>query len=200
MHAYSFFLGLIFLNWLGQVITPTPEPLSINSPLPGSALQGQVVIQGNTDIPGFQISELWFSYPDGSGEFLIGQQRQPIRSGDLGIWDTTVINDGNYDLNLRVYLTDGTILQVSAGGLRVRNSSPIETNTPEVDDSPALVSPTALSPTITARPTATRLPQNPAAIQQADLGAGILAGAVGVIGGFVLLGLYLGLRRLMRRP
>lgn len=200
MRAYILAFGWIFLHWLGQAVTPTPEPVSITSPMPGAALQGQIVIEGTTDLPGFTMAEVWYSYSGGDGAFLIGQQREPVRAGELGIWDTTIINDGNYELHLRIFLMDGSVQEFVVSGLRVRNSSPIETNTPEFEDLSPAVTMTVPLPTATARPTATILPPNPAAIQQADLGAGILLGSVIVLGVFILAGVYLGLRKLLRQP
>lgn len=193
-------LGWIVLNWLAQVVTPTPQPVSIIAPLPGAALQGQILIEGSVDLPDFQMAELWYSYSDGTGSFLITQLRQPVQSGELGIWDTTVINDGNYDLHLRVFLTDGSVQEIAVGGLRVRNSTPIETNTPEIEVLHPEITATVPPPTATVRPSATALAPNPAAIQQEDLQTSVLFGVVVAVAGFMLLGTYLGFRKLMRRP
>lgn len=200
MWTHFVLLVSIILQWLGQISAPTPQPVSISSPVPGQPLQGQILIVGTTDVPGFQMAELWYSYQGGFGSFIINQQRESVRNGQLGIWDTTTINDGNYDLHLKVFLADGSVLEYSVPGLRVRNSSPIETNTPEIEITGAVNTPTPLHPTATMRPTATGLPTNPAAISQQDLTIGVIAGSVFVVGFFFLFGLYLGARKLMRRP
>jgi hypothetical protein len=200
MRANFFAFGWIFLHWFVQAITPSPEPVSITTPETGAALQGQILIKGSTDVPGFQMAEIWYSYDGGTGSFLISQQREAVQDGELGIWDTTTISDGNYELHLKIFLTDGSVQEYVVDGLRVRNSSPIETNTPPIEVLPANITPTQLLPTTTVRPTSTWLPPNPASITNMNLGEEFVLGGLIVAGVFVALGLYLGIRKLLHRP
>lgn len=182
--------------------SPTPPPpletpeLSIQAPLLGQALQGSVTITGNSAAPGFVYAEVAFTYSgDMTGTwFLISDASDPVVDGTLGQWNTSTITDGDYDLRLRVLLDDGSHLDVVIPGLRVRNYTPIET------DTPTPVTPTAtqipgeltLTPTLTPMklPSATPLPTNPAEITGQDIALGLGKGALAVIGLFALMGVY----------
>ena len=113
-------------------------------------LQGVVTIRGSSNETGFLSAEVDFTYAgDTTGTwFLIATDSQPVDSSTLATWDTTTITDGDYNLRLRVILSDGTHLDVIIPNLRVRNYTPIETPTP----APTAVQPT-LTPTITLTPT-----------------------------------------------
>jgi hypothetical protein len=191
-------------------VTPTAPPsLEILSPLAGQALQGSLAIRGTTDIPGFQSAELNFRYSHDLTRtwFLIQTMDEPVLQGSLAQWDTTTITDGNYDLRLLVSIADGSQKEIIVMGLRVRNYTPIETNTPTP------VTPTATqqpgdtpiptdTPTPTATdipPTPTGLPQNPAQVNPADLAISLGKGVLVVVGLFALVGIYQVLGSLRRR-
>ncbi len=147
-------------------ITPTPVQVSLISPIDGQAVQGKVIIQGNTAIEGFKFAELSFAY---SGTppltwFLIHTSEQPVTNGILAEWDTSTITDGLYDLQLKVLLENGDVITTNVKKLRVRNYTPIET------DTPTPITPTATQvpgdtpvPSATATPTETPVPPTPTA-------------------------------------
>jgi PTH1 family peptidyl-tRNA hydrolase len=170
----------------------TPPVVTLSAPLPGQVLQGKVPITGNTAIEGFQSIELTFAYannPTGTW-FLILYSSLPVADGLLAQWDTTTITDGDYTLRLVVRLADGSQQTLTLPGLRVRNYTPIETDTPPPpvpSATPApgqapIQPPTATLPaTATALPpTPTALPTNPAEVSTLalarTLGIGALAG------------------------
>ena len=66
---------------------------SIQSPLPGEAVQGLVQIKGNALIEGFSSYELAFSFGNDVTEtwFLIIQSQSPVSDDVLGEWDTSVL-------------------------------------------------------------------------------------------------------------
>lgn len=191
----------------------------IQSPYPGQALQGSVLIQGSTEVPGFKAAYLQFAYTNDATHtwFLIFETTTPINFDTLALWDTTTITDGNYDLRLVVLLQDGSQQALTVKGLRVRNYSPIETDTPtpQVTNTPSSPSggvdtggtPTPVNTTITpptASPTPliltpTPLPTNPAQISTQRLLGGLVKGAIISIGLFTLLGGYLAIRAWQRR-
>jgi hypothetical protein len=171
---------------------------SLTSPSEGQALQGAVTITGTTAVDGYASSELSFAYsgdPTGTW-FLISTTitNAPVFDDTLATWDTTTITDGDYALRLRVFLLDATFTDITVGGLRVRNYTPVETPTPAptVEQSTPLPSAT---PTATPQPTPTPLPRNPAVLDPADLRASLGVGGLAVLLAFALLGIYLWLRR-----
>src|SRR3990170_5369187 len=167
-------IRLVQLLWLilsagwqvgAQQIQPTegPTEVAIHSPLPGQVLQGIVAVSGNSAVEGFQSAELSFTYSQGAPEtwFQIGTSSDPVSHGEMGKWDTTTISDGNYTLRLEVKLEDGSQWIATAPAVRVRNYTPIETNTPAPSVEAATGQDTTPANTITATitpvlPTATR--------------------------------------------
>jgi hypothetical protein len=201
---------------LAAQVTVVPR-IYINSPYPGQALQGSVPIEGNTDIPGFKAAYLYFAYTNNPTDtwFLIYEDTSPVTSGTLTQWDTTTITDGNYDLRIIVTLEDGSQLTDYVSGLRVRNYSPIETNTPTVPpavattivstpgDNPLPTGTPTPNPTPTASPTPipptpTSLPRNPAELSLPTIFASLGRGALIAVGLFALLGIYLAARSARR--
>jgi hypothetical protein len=222
---------LILVTWLGlpSLMAAAPE-IAVVSPRPGEALQGVVTITGSAAVDGFAAMELSFAYSHDPGRtwFLIQESLQPVSSGALAAWDTTTITDGDYDLRLLVILKDGTKKMVVVAGLRVRNYTPVETNTPTATKPAPAATPEptrfpenavlsatpqngvrsatpedgvrSATPSITAvPPTATTLPTNPARLSQVDYAVSLTQGVAIVLVLFAALGLYLGIRRLKRR-
>jgi hypothetical protein len=169
---------------------------AILSPQKGEALQGVVTIRGSSNETGFLSAEVDFAYAGDTTDtwFLIATNNQPVDSNTLATWDTTTITDGNYNLRLRVFLSDGTHLDVNILNLRVRNYTPVETPTP---------APTAIQPTLTPTdtliptpfPTPTLLPANPAVLTSQEISTSLAYGGLGAGIFIVVFGFYLWLRR-----
>ncbi len=184
-----------------QEDTPIPgTQVKIVSPNPGQALQGTVLITGEIKVEQPFFVELSFSYADDHRDtwFVINE------SEDVGLdeisyeWDTTTITDGDYTLRLLAESDQGQSIDYIVG-LRVRNYSAIETDTPMPTATPAPAATFALtsSPTLTPSPlqiTPTSLPPNPAQIDSTDIGMSITMGGLVVIGIFSFLGIYQYLR------
>jgi hypothetical protein len=178
----------------------TPAQVIIGSPSAGQALQGNISISGTTDLPGFQSSELTFAYSQDSTNtwFLIAESNTPVREGELARWDTTTLTDGEYALRLVVNLADGGQVSARVPDLRVRNYTPIETDTP----TPVTPTTTPLpgdtpvptdtpTPTITPiPPTATALPPNPLQTSTQSIMQSFGKGILVIIGFFALIGIY----------
>jgi hypothetical protein len=183
--------GAFPLEVFAQENTP-----SFITPQPGDALQGVVTITGTSQVDGFASAEIAFSYtgdPTGTW-FRIASDDQPVLNGTLAIWDTTSISDGVYDLRLQVLTADGKTLQAIVSGLRVRNYTPVETPTPTEVIPAATPLPTS-TPTPTPFPTPSSLPQNPAVLSTREVSLGIGYGGLAAILLFLVLGLYLRMRR-----
>jgi hypothetical protein len=184
----------------------------ITYPLPGQALQGDILITGTTQVEGFAAYEISFGYtqdPTGTW-FQLQYATQPVDNGLLGHWDTSTITDDDYALRLVLYLIDGSQMTLIIPGLRVRNYSPIETDTPtplppSATPLPGTPLPPSTTPTSTpipsgtpVPPTPTPLPTNPAIVSQADVLTTIGTG-VGIGAGILLLfGAFLGIRQWLR--
>lgn len=169
------------------------EPVVI-SPRNGEAIQGRVEISGNTEMSGFQRTELEFRYvndPKGTW-FLLAETDQAVNPGKIAEWDTSIISDGNYDLRLSVCLTDGTCKNTIVQGIRVRNYSPVETPTPTdpVATSQVIVTKDTPIPTRTPRPTRPVFESNPAILTPSDLNSSLIRGGIVGIGFFLAFGIY----------
>ena len=184
-----------------------PEPdVSILFPSSGQAVQGSIPVRVDTSVQGFISAELTFAYQgDQTGTwFLISQSDEPLSEALMTEWDTTVLTDGIYNLRLVVELDNGTQLTGLVTGVRVRNYSPIETETPAPSPTSAPLD-TPL-PTETPLPSATPIPATPTALPPnaltltgADIRVNFLRGAAGGIALVILAGLYLSFRNLFRK-
>ena len=202
-------MQLLFLNPYWQ---ETSAP-TIHSPLVGQALQGIVQILGSTATEGFQSSEVSFAYFINPTDtwFLISESDVQVENGNLAEWDTTTISDGDYTLRLVVSLDDGSELVTTVEGIRVRNYSPVETDTPAATVPQPTLKATETStrtptPSITPIPsstpfaaTSTAPPPNPAEVSQNDVIISFMVGVLYTFGLFALLGILYGIQALIRR-
>ena len=201
------FVGLLLLALYlpGAAYAQNASPIHITTPASGDVLRGTVNITGTSAVDGFYTAELSFSYASDSTStwFPITTLDQPVTSGLLATWDTNLVTDGNYDLRLRVTLQDGTPLETIVTGLRIRNQTPTETPIPAATLTPEFVLPPAATllptlppvPTATRRPSPTPLPPNPAAVTQPEITSSLLHGLVAAFLAFIIIGLFLRLRR-----
>ena len=218
MRAILLLLSLLLsMPVLSQAATPTatatqPSPVVITYPLPGQPLQGDILITGNTQVEGFAAYEISFGYAQDptSTWFQLQYATQPVDNGVLAHWDTSTITDGDYALRLVLFVIDGSQTTLFIPGLRVRNYSPIETDTPtplppSATPQPGTPLPPSATPTSTpippatpVPPTPTPLPTNPAIVSRADVLTTVGTG-VGIGAGILLLfGAFLGTRQWLR--
>ncbi|MBU1660451.1 MAG: hypothetical protein KKD28_03155 [Chloroflexi bacterium] len=211
---------ILSLTLLIMSLAPAPQAsaqdethtqVEITSHSAGDALQGIITIIGNTVVDGFQSWEITFGYAnDTTGTwFFIFESAESVSNDTLTQWDTTTLSDGVYNLRLTVYLEGGRQTHFTVPDLRVRNYSPIETDTPTptLTPTPYTLTPQATStPTITASPTKTPIPitptplsTNPIEISSNDISNSLLRGTAGVLAAFLLIGLYASVRRTLRQ-
>lgn len=200
---------LLIIFWLA--LTPQPAAaqgapgLVITAPQSGQVIQGLAVISGSVTLLGFSYYELAFSYhddPTGTW-FLLQTSSLPVSEGELGVWDTSTLTDGDYDLRLRAYLLDGSFQEIIVSGLHVRNYTPAPTTAPTATASPlpGLVVPTALLATpvpatvIQTYPTPTPMPPNPASLEVSAIYGALQQGALLTLLLFLGMALFLRLRR-----
>ncbi len=186
---------------------------SISAPIAGQAISGQVSVVGTADAPNFAYAEVAFTYSADATStwFPLQTISQPVQESTLAAWDTTQISDGEYSLRLRVYSQDGTFQDFTVTGLQVQNTTATATATfvttaqpgeavPAATEAPLVVEsaplPTATPVTITSSgPTPEPLPANPAAIRVDQINFYLMRGALLAFAVFVVLGLFLRLRR-----
>jgi hypothetical protein len=182
-----------------------PTFLGITTPSAGAVLRGSVNITGDNQVQAgvFSHSEVAFAYADDpTGTwFLIGTNDQVVDGGTLAAWDTTLVTDGDYSLRLRVYLQDGSTVDVTVSGLHVRNDEAASTATPPVasEDLPTL---SATLPTSTLAPapktpaffTPAPAPGNPASLTDGSVLSTFRRGAIFTLIAFVLIGIFLRVR------
>ncbi|MBN1146948.1 MAG: hypothetical protein JXA78_06820 [Anaerolineales bacterium] len=193
-----------------ETATPTlADALAILSPQSDQALQGSVPVVVDAALEGLQSAELSFAYFQDPTDtwFPIQDSDQPLSNQTLAIWDTSKISDGDYSLRLVVTLKDGEQRSVLVSGLRVRNYTPIETDTPTPVTPSATLPPQdtppptqAPTPTQTpVPPTSTPLPRNPAEMGEQDILTSAALGALATLGLFSLGIIYQAMRAALKK-
>jgi hypothetical protein len=199
---------LLFPSWGVSAQETTPIPLAeiiVLSPVPGQALQGNILITAEINLEEYISAELSFSYADDPRDtwFLIHEIKEPINEGLSVEWDTTILTDGEYTLRV-IVITEQDQYSKVVPGIRVRNYSAIETHTPVPTSTPApadTLMPTAtVTSTITPVPlTPTPLPPNPAQLNIRDIGLSIGKGVLFALAALTLFGIYVFIRNQRRR-
>jgi hypothetical protein len=173
--------------------------LYVSYPPAGAVVQGVVKVIGSLPEEKFRSGVLSYAFDDGSNPnwFVITKFDKPLQDEVLGIWDSTTITDGNYQLRLKVNLIDGTNAFILVKGIQVANYTRIfSTPIPEA----AVVITTEeidlTSEIKVATPTALKI--NPAAIHSRDLleslGIGLFIGIFSLL----ILAIYIFLRNRTR--
>lgn len=163
----------------------------ILTPVPGEVLQGLIAVEGDAHGPEFAAYELAFSAQGDATDtwFVLARSNTPATAALLAEWDTTALTDGEYTLRLVMQLTNGETSTHFVENLRVRNYSPVETNTP----GPTATLEPGQMPTATTTslpPTVTPLPPNPALIPPARYQAAVTLGALSAPGLLAALAIY----------
>jgi hypothetical protein len=191
MRLFTFISTLFFLFYKFPSSLQVGGETSIQSPHPNEAIQGIYTIIGTTSIDGFLEYNLSFSFEDDpTGTwFVIHTGTEPVENDTIGTWDTTTLTDGSYNLRLIVHLLDDNTTTINIDNIRVRNYSPIETDTPAPTNTPNPEEPPP--PTHTPiPPTPTPLPPNPAGLFHTDIENYLVGGVFGALACMLILGLY----------
>ena len=194
------------LGVTAQESTPVPQAqIIVLSPVPGQALQGNILITAEINLEEYKSAELSFSYADDPRDtwFLIHEIKEPINEGLKIEWDTTILTDGEYTLRV-IVITEQDQYSKIVPDIRVRNYSAIETHTPVPSSTPApadTLTPTeTMTSTITpVHPTPTPLPPNPAQLNFRDIGLSIGKGVLFALAALALFGIYVFIQNRRRR-
>jgi hypothetical protein len=124
-----------------------PGYAEITSPRSGETLEGMVSIQGTADHPAFLGYDLSFAHDPVRADtwFPLGEPVQTrARQSPLGLFDTTELTPGLYQIRLRVHLEGGASLEHIVRSLRVGLTPPPATATSpsSAADGPASATPT----------------------------------------------------------
>ncbi|MBL8079385.1 MAG: hypothetical protein JNM55_15575 [Anaerolineales bacterium] len=180
--------------------------VTLTSPQSGDVLRGQVEIFGQMDVPNFSSAELAFSFVASDSAdtwFTIQTFPQPKTDSLLAVWDTTSVTDGDYTLHLRVYFQDGSSQDAAITDLKIRNDVVLPTETPMEAFSvstPLIAQPQAVTPLVLPTQTLTfaqptPLPQNPASLDKDSVYSTFGRGALIALVAFVLISIFLRLRK-----
>jgi hypothetical protein len=184
----------------------TPK-VEITSHKAGEAIRGIVPISGFTALDGLVSWELSFGYASNvlGTWFLIAEGNKPVSDDILVEWDTTTIIDGTYNLRLTVYLEGGRRNHFILPDIRVRNYTPIESDTPTstLTVTPITVTPRASNtPTVTLAPTTSPIPDtptpqptNPIEISPPEITNSLIQGAGIAFIAFLTMGVYTTIRK-----
>jgi hypothetical protein len=122
LHLPAVILSLLVFIHASSAAGQAPGYAEIAFPSDGEGLAGIVTIIGTANHPAFASYELTFAYQDDPTAtwFLLSEPvTTPVLDDRLGLWDTTAISAGVYQLRLRVNLEDGRFLQAVVPNLRI---------------------------------------------------------------------------------
>lgn len=149
------FFGLVAVGWSIALAAPNMRDCSggnavIIAPQSGANVTGIVQIEGTASLGGdFQYYKLEVA-PVGTEAWgnLVGEAREQVVNGQLGVWDSASAADGAYTIRLRVVDPTGNYCEATVTNINVQNSVPTAVPTPEFT-----VTPTEAPPIQNAVPT-----------------------------------------------
>lgn len=191
---------LSYLILLVFFLTSMTPGLYITYPEPEGLVSGIVEVRGSVPATNFKEAKLEYAYSNSATGtwFLIAKLDQVIQDDILAKWDTTTISDGTYMLRLKILYRDGKSDEIKVKNIRVANYTYTgQTPVGAIPTSPdsSVITDKTQEPEILPTP----LPLNPASISDDQFKNSLYLGSAVAVAGFVLLGIYLGLRRSRRR-
>jgi hypothetical protein len=97
------------------------DQIIITSPEPGDEVSGTIKITGTADVPNFGFYKYEVA-PMGSQNWAtIAANRDPVKNGDLGEWNTASLTNGDYFLRLVITDNVGATLEPCVIAVRVLN-------------------------------------------------------------------------------
>lgn len=99
-----------------------PSQVFITEPQNGSTIQGIVPITGTASVPNFGYYKFEMARPDDANWLSIEARNSPVAEGQLGNWNTTIVDPGLYQL--RLVVTDNTGQALPACVIQVNVTAP----------------------------------------------------------------------------
>jgi hypothetical protein len=97
-----------------------PDELILTSPEPGQEVSGTVTLVGTVAVDNFGFYKYEVA-PEGEDSWsTISAGREPVVNGDVGLWDTTTLTPGDYQLRLEVTDNQGQAYPACIIPVRVR--------------------------------------------------------------------------------
>ena len=96
-----------------------PDALILTAPEPGGDVSGTVTLVGTVDIDNFGFYKYEVSPQGAEAWATISAGRETVRNGDLGLWDTSTLTPGDYQLRLEVTDNQGQALPPCVISIRV---------------------------------------------------------------------------------
>jgi hypothetical protein len=128
-------VSLLLLAVPASLIIGAAAESGITSPSEGESVRGEVTITGTATDPDFWKYELHYNPVPGNPALWTALPGSPFTTavveGELAVWDTTAVSDGTYALLLRVVRKDGNFDDYVVKGIKVVNTEPEATPTPE---------------------------------------------------------------------
>jgi len=93
--------------------------LNLTSPEPRQEISGIVTLVGTVDIDNFGFYKYEVSPQDADVWATISAGRDIVRNGDLGLWDTSTLTPGDYQLRLEVTDNQGQVFPPCVISVRV---------------------------------------------------------------------------------
>lgn len=87
-----------------------PGEIIITSPEPGQEVSGTVTLVGTANIDNFGFYKYEVSSQGADAWATISAGRETIRNGELGLWDTSSLTPGDYEIRLEVTDNQGAAL------------------------------------------------------------------------------------------
>jgi len=148
--SFVFSAIVLISSITGTEVKQAPGFADITRPQDSEVLHGVVTIEGSAAHPAFVAYELSFAYdpnPTDTWFPIVDDVQTPVTDGRLGLWDTTSITDGNYQLRLYVVLENDSRLEAYARNLQVRNTTPAETQPAREEPTISTAAPAAATET-----------------------------------------------------
>jgi hypothetical protein len=97
-----------------------PDELILKSPKPGEEVSDIVTLVGTVDIDNFGFYKYEFSPQGAEAWVTISASRETVRDRELGLWDTSALTPGDYQLRLEVTDNQGQVFPPCIIPVRVR--------------------------------------------------------------------------------
>ena len=86
-----------------------PNELILTSPSPGDEVSGTVTLVGTVNIDNFGFYKYEVSPLGANAWATISAGRETVQNGEVGLWDTTTLTPGDYELSLEVTDNQGQL-------------------------------------------------------------------------------------------
>ena len=96
-----------------------PGEVIFTSPESGQEISGTDTLVGTVDIDNFGFYKYEVSPQDAETWATISASREIVRNGDLGLWDTSTLTPGDYQLRLEVTDNQGQVFLPCVISVRV---------------------------------------------------------------------------------